>query len=88
MSIEELLEQLISDRIEMLFASRPESVKSRDLDTANREEAFLEALGPEIRSLAEKLIDEIIYQMGEENRYIYLCGIDDGIKIANHVLKR
>ena len=87
MSFEDLMEQIVCDRIEMLMKKRPESFKDEDLELLQRQETVMHDIDEEERRVIEQLIDDLITQTAEENRYLYLAGIDDGMRLSKLVLK-
>lgn len=87
MSIEDLMEQMICERIEMLMKKRSEPFMDKDMELMQRQEEVLHEIEKEQRVVIEQLIDDLITQTAEENRYLYLAGIDDGMKLARVVLK-
>lgn len=87
MNIEDLMEQMICDRIEMLMKNRPEKSKNRDMELFQCQEGITKELDEETRAKIDCLLDELTTQFGEDNRYLYLAGMNDGIRIAKLVLR-
>lgn len=87
MNVENFMEQMICERIEILIKKRPELFMKKNREIFERQEAVIGNLDRETRIAIENLIDDLIAQTAEENRYLYLEGIEDGMKIAKIVLK-
>lgn len=87
MKIEDLLEQYLCDRIDMLSKDRPKESQDKDKELYELQEKAVEKLDPETRQLVEHFFDELITQTGEDNRFFYLSGISDAFKVVKLVLK-
>ena len=87
MSVEDLLEQMVCERIEMLLNARPKE-SAQGEDTFGRQmEAFLERMGKEWKEDMERFWDDWIVRCADENRYLYFAGVKDGFRIYKMMLE-
>lgn len=87
MNMEDFIEQMICDRIEILMKERPQELKTRDMELCQCQEIIVKDLDEETRISIERFLDDLTVQFGEDNRYLYLAGINDGIQLAKVVLR-
>lgn len=87
MSEQEMLRELVSDRIAMLLSNQPEDVWERGRKTADLIDGFTDSLENDRKKQFETIIDRIILESSEENRLLYLSGVNDGIRIVRWLLK-
>lgn len=87
MNLEDLLEQIICDRIEMLLNARSDETLHEERELNHKMKDILERLDEESKVAMEQFWDEWIMQSAEENRYLYLAGMKDGARVLKVFLK-
>jgi len=87
MNVEDLLEQIICDRIEMLLNARSEEILDEEKELNRKMKDVLERLNEESKVAMEQFWDEWVMQSAEESRYLYLAGMKDGVRILKMILK-
>jgi hypothetical protein len=81
MKVEDLLEQMICERIEMLLDGRSDEAIQEEKEFKDRTEEFIGQMDKEWKVDIERLWDEWITQSAEDNRYLYFAGVKDGVRI-------
>ncbi len=87
MNLEDLLEQIICDRIEMLLNARSDEALHEEKELNLKMKNILERLDEESKVVMEQFWDEWVMQSAEENRYLYLAGMKDGARALKVFLK-
>ena len=87
MNLEDLLEQIICDRIEMLLNARSDETFHEEKELNLKMKNILERLDEESKVAMERFWDEWVMQSAEENRYLYLAGMKDGARVLKVFLK-
>lgn len=87
MNEQEMLRGLVNDRIDMLLSSQPEELRERGRKTADLIDDLTDSLQNDRKKQFEAIMDRIILENSEENRLLYLSGVNDGIRIARWLLK-
>jgi hypothetical protein len=87
MNLEDLLEQIICDRIEMLLNARSDETLHEEKELNLKMKNILERLDEESKVAMEQFWDEWVMQSAEENRYLYLAGMKDGARVLKVFLK-
>ena len=87
MSVEDLLEQMICDRIEMLLHVRPKEAICEEKEFNHRMEELYGRLGKEWKTEMEQFWDDWIARCADENRYLYFAGVKDGFRIYRMLLE-
>ena len=87
MSVEDLLEQMIRDRIEMLLHERTMKNICEEKEFNRRMEELSGHLGKEWKAEMEQLWDDWIARCAGENRYLYFAGVKDGFRIYRMLLE-
>lgn len=85
--MEDLLEQIICERIEMLLNVRSDETSHEEKKLNHKMEEILERLDEESKVAIEQFWDEWVLQSAEESRYLYLAGMKDGVRILEVILK-
>lgn len=85
--MEDLLEQIICERIEMLLNVRSDETSHEEKKLNHKMEEILERLDEESKVAIEQFWDEWVLQSAEESRYLYLAGMKDGGRILKIILK-
>jgi hypothetical protein len=86
-NVEDLLEQIICDRIEMLLNKRLGENRHDQEKINGTLEEILKRLDKKSGAAMEQFWEECIMQSAEENRYLYLSGIKDGARILKIILE-
>ena len=87
MNVEDLLEQNICDRIEMLLNERSDETLHVERELNHKMKDILERLDEESKVAMEQFWDEWVIQPAEESRYLYLAGMKDGARVLKVILK-
>ncbi len=87
MNLEDLLEQIICDRIEMLLNARSDENLHEEKELNLKMKNILERLDEDSKVAMEQFWDEWVMQSAEENRYLYLAGMKDGTRVLKVFLK-
>ena len=87
MNVEDLLEQIICDRIEMLLNARSDETLHEERELNHKMKDILERLDEESKVAMEQFWDEWVIQSAEESRYLYLAGMKDGARVLKVILK-
>lgn len=87
MSEQEMLRELVNDRIDMLLSCQPEEIRERGRKTADLIDGLTDSLENDRKKQFEVIMDRIILENSEENRLLYLSGVNDGIRIVRWLLK-
>ncbi len=87
MSVEDLLDQVICERIEMLLNARPVGPVPKEAGFEHKMEGLLEQLGKEWKEEMETFWDDWIARCADENRYLYFAGVKDGFRIYRMMLE-
>lgn len=87
MSEQEMLRELVSDRIATLLSNQPKDVRERGRKTADLIDDLTDSLENDRKKQFEAIMDRIILENSEENRLLYLSGVNDGIRIVRWLLK-
>lgn len=87
MNLEDLLEQIICDRIEMLLNARSDETLHEEKELNLKMKNILERLDEESKVSMEQFWAEWVMQSAEENRYLYLAGMKDGARVLKVFLK-
>ena len=85
--MEDLLEQIVCERIETLINVRSDETNHKTKELNHKMGEILERLDDESRVAVEQFWDEWVMQSAEESRYLYLAGMKDGVRILNMILK-
>ncbi|MFT4105543.1 MAG: hypothetical protein QM657_07280 [Lacrimispora sp.] len=85
--MEDLLEQIICERIEMLINMRSDEADHGSKELNHKMGEILERLDDESKVAIEQFWDEWVMQSAEESRYLYLAGMKDGVRILKMILK-
>lgn len=85
--MENLLEQIICERIEMLLNVRSDETSHEEKKLNHKMEEVLERLDKESKVAIEQFWEEWVMRSAEESRYLYLAGVKDGVKILEVILK-
>lgn len=85
MSMEELMEQMIYERIDMLLRQRSDEEVQREETFHDDMEAFLNDLSRDLKERMEYFWNEWISYSAADNRYLYLAGMKDGIRISKRL---
>lgn len=85
--MEDLLEQIICERIEMLLNVRSDETSHEEKKLNHKMEEICERLDEESKVAIEQFWDEWVLQSAEESRYLYLAGMKDGVRILEVFLK-
>ena len=84
--MEDLLEQIICDRIEILLNARfdetPHEAKELNLNMKD----ILDRMDEESKVAMEQFWNEWVMQSAVENRYLYLAGMKDGARVLALIL--
>ena len=84
--MEDLLEQIICDRIEILsnarFDETPHEAKEFNLNMKD----ILDRMDEESKVAMEQFWNEWVMQSAVENRYLYLAGMKDGARVLALIL--
>lgn len=86
MNLEDLLEQIICDRIEMLLNARSDETLHEEKELNLKMKNILERLDDESKVAMEQFWDEWVMQSAEESRYLYFAGMKDGVRILKMIL--
>jgi len=87
MNLEDLLEQIICDRIEVLLNAHSNEILYEEKELNLKMKNILEQLDEESKVAMEQFWDEWVMQSAEENRYLYLAGMKDGARVLKVFLK-
>ena len=87
MNLEDLREQIICDRIEMLLNARSDETLHEERELNHKMKDILERLDEESKVAMEQFWDEWVIQSAEESRYLYLAGMKDGARVLKVILK-
>lgn len=87
MNEQEMLRELVDDRIAMLLSRQPEEIRERGRKTSDLIDDFTVSLENDRKKQLEEIMDRIILENSEENRSLYLSGVNDGIRIVRWLLK-
>lgn len=85
--MEDLLEQIICERIEMLLNVRSYETSHEEKKLNHKMEEILERLDEESKVAIEQFWEEWVMRSAEESRYLYLAGVKDGARILEVILK-
>lgn len=85
--MEDLLEQIICERIEMLLNVRSDETSDEEKKFNHKMEEILERLDEESKVAIEQFGEEWVMRSAEESRYLYLAGVKDGVRILEVILK-
>ncbi len=85
--MEDLLEQIICERIEMLLNVRSDETSHDEKKFNHKIEEILERLDEESKVAIEQFWEEWVMRSAEESRYLYLAGMKDGVRILKMILK-
>jgi hypothetical protein len=85
--MEDLLEQIICERIERLINARSDEAAHETKELNHKMKEILERLDDESKVAIEQFWDEWVMQSAEESRYLYLAGMKDGVRILKMILK-
>ena len=81
MNVEDLLEQMIYERIETLLNGRSNGATFEEKRLNDRIAEFFGRLDKEWKADIEQSWNDWIIPSAEDSRYLYLAGIKDGIRI-------
>ena len=87
MSVEDLLEQMICNRIEMLLNARTKESVPKEAAFERQMEEVLDRLGKDYKTDMERFWDDWIARCADENRYLYFAGVKDGFRIYRMMLE-
>lgn len=87
MSTEDLIEQMLYERIDMLINERSDEAGHETKELNHKMEEILERLDGESKAAIEQFWDEWVMQSAEESRYLYFAGMKDGVRILKMILK-
>jgi hypothetical protein len=85
MKVEDLLDQMICERIDMLLNGRSDEVIQEEKDFKDRMEKIIGQMDNEWKADVERFWDEWIIQSAQDNRYLYLAGVKDGVRISKMI---
>ncbi|WP_313256621.1 hypothetical protein [Lacrimispora sp.] len=85
MNVEDLLEQMICERIETLLNGRSNEAILEERRLNVRMADFFEQLDKEWKADMEQSWTDWIIRSAEDNRYLYLAGVKDGVRIFKKI---
>lgn len=83
--MEDLLEQMLCERIDMLLNEHSHKNLQEETAFDDRMEKFTKNLNEKQREALERVLDDWIAKSAEDNRYLYLSGLKDGIMIFKRI---
>lgn len=86
--MEELVELLVSERIQEILNSHAESTEGKKTESFDRMGNVLDSLEPDIRTAVEQVMNEFVSLGAETEERLYVTGIEDGIRIAKWFFKK
>ncbi|MDR0923289.1 MAG: hypothetical protein LBN31_02935 [Hungatella sp.] len=87
MNVEDLLEQMVCERIEMLLRVRSKEAICEEKEFKRRMEELSGQLEKERKMEMEQFWDDWIARCADENRYLYFAGVKDGFWIYRMLLE-
>lgn len=86
MNIEDLMEQFICERIQVLMTRYLKEGSEARADQEDDVDSVLNGFSPEVRAEVEHLMEQQLCREAEKERMLYVSGVKDGFNITKRLV--